>query len=63
MIAYRVEIWCQRCNEGYGKGTPTDDHASLPSLGRNLEEIYLRDGWTKIDGKHYCPACSMRATA
>lgn len=60
MIAYRVEIWCESCTAGNRKGTSHDDHTQLPGLGRNLEEIYLRDGWTKDGQRHFCPKHSKK---
>lgn len=60
MIAYRVEIWCENCRAGSAKGTVHDDHTQLPGLGRNLEGIYLADGWTKDGARHFCPKCSTK---
>lgn len=60
MIVYRVEIWCESCPAGTRKGTPHSDHTQLPGLGRNLEGIYLADGWTKDGQRHFCPKHSKK---
>ena len=66
MIAYRAEIWCDgpgagaMCpyRAGHAEGIAHDDVYSLPQLAKNQEEILAKQGWKKIDGKHYCPRCS-----
>jgi len=65
MIAYRAEIWCQGkgCSAGMRDGTAHDDHTQLPGLARNLEEIYLKAGWTKDGNQHFCPKCSKKRRA
>lgn len=70
MIAYRAEIWCNgdgptwvsssACVAGYGLGTPHNALESLHRLAQNLEEIRLREGWTKDGDKHYCRDCSKK---
>lgn len=57
MIAYRVELWCQKCSEHFDRGTSHDDHRVLPGLGRNLESMALKAGWEKQGGAHICPTC------
>jgi hypothetical protein len=63
VIAYRVEIWCDRCDTGRGRRLSTvhsDSHV-LPRLGRNLETIRVSEGWTKRGRKHYCPTCKPKS--
>ena len=46
MIAYRVEIWCNKdgCLAGMRKGTVHNELDAMPGLGGNLVGIRAKEG-------------------
>ena len=60
MIAYRVEIWCSHvpCEES-ATGELTswrEGEAAFKWAATDIEKEMIGEGWTVVDGKHYCPA-------
>ena len=62
MIAYVVELWCDKCpvpKKVFG-GTVHSDLNALPQLGRNLTQMAVEKGWKQDGVAIICPNCQKR---
>lgn len=63
MIAYVVELWCDRCKppRNVFDRIVHSDVECLPGLGRNLIRMALEKGWAQQNGAMICPKCQKGA--